>query len=202
MSHINLLPWREEKRHHSKKEFIVLISVVATISVIVICLAHAAIFYVYTAQNKIDIYLNEQLTEIKAEIAKGQALDKEKQKLLSYVDEIKAINKQRIETTLILNHLTTAVPAGVHLTDFSRKGINIEINGVAESNTRVSQLMRNIQQIKVVKQAVLSKIESSDNGGNNVSNFNIQLVLNAHDEIISEENGSKENNAKENERQH
>ncbi len=178
MPHINLLPWREERRDTSKKEFLTVLGGIAIIAVLLIGLMHLFIMRNISTQNSVNNYLNKQMATIKAEVDQGKQLEEKKQTLLSYVNELHDINKERIETVLLFNQLIVSVPDGVYLTHFERDGETVEINGIAESNTSVSQLMRNIERSETVRESILSRIENTDKSGQGINVFTVKLVLN------------------------
>lgn len=177
MPHINLLPWREEQRLYSKKEFVTVISGVAVIAVFLVGLTHFSIARIINTQNEVNSYLKTQLNIIKAEIDQGKKLETKRETLLGYVGDLNKINKERAETVLLFNQLMLATPDGVYLTQLKRSGDTVEINGIADSNTSVSQFMLNMERADEVDESVLSRIENKDKSGQGDNMFTVRLIL-------------------------
>lgn len=178
MPHINLIPWREEKRIYSKKEFLAILGGIAIIAIVLVGLVHLSMMRVINTQNSINSYLKNELNSIVEEINKGKKLEDNKKLLLGYVGELNNINQRRITTTLLLNQLVMAVPDGIYLSRLARKDNVVEIDGIADSNTNVSQFMRNMESAKEVQEAILSRIQNTEQSGQGINNFTVNLVLN------------------------
>ena len=139
MANINLLPWREERRKEQTQSFLI------TMGLSVAAVA-AAIFAVhFFIGNQIDYQTNRNDT-LKAEISRLNKalkqianLESTKEKLLSRMEVIQSLQQTRPQIVHLFDELVRTVPEGIYL-----NGKNLTINGVAESNGRVSAYMRNI----------------------------------------------------------
>ena len=144
MAHINLLPWREEQRQEQTRQF-------ATVTVLSLILTGAAVFTVHVAldnqinhqqfRNKI---LQDEIKTLDASLKQIETLEETKEKLLSRMDIIQSLQRQRPQIVHLFDDFVRTVPEGIYLTNIKQHGEQLTIKGVAESNGRVSAYMRNI----------------------------------------------------------
>ncbi len=160
MAHINLLPWREEQRQEQTRQF-------ATVTVLSLVLTGAIIFMVHvTFDNQIDHqkYRNKTLqTEIStldASLKQIEALEETKEQLLARMDVIQSLQQQRPQIVHLFDDFVRTVPEGIFLTKIKQDGEQLTINGVAESNGRVSAYMRNIDSSEWMATPKLKVIET------------------------------------------
>lgn len=173
MPRINLLPWREELRKQRQKNFIVS-TVVAIVAAGVVTLLAGLI-----VQGWID-YQNDRNQRIKDEIARLDALieeianlERQKERLLARMEVIEELQRRRPESVHLFDQLVRILPDGVHL-DQAKQTVNrIEMSGVAESSTRVSALMRNIESSEWLKNPRLSIVEATEADGIRRSKFRV-----------------------------
>lgn len=174
---INLLPHREERRKRARTHFAVLGAMTAALGVTIV----AAVWFVYQQQ----ISLQEDRNRfMKAEIAK---LDKEideikevKAKiaaLLARKQVIETLQTDRVQTVHLLDELVRQMPEGVFLKSIKQVGAGIELIGYAQSNARVSTLMRNIESSPWLANPNLVEIKAVNLGKIRISEFNLKLAL-------------------------
>ncbi len=144
MSHINLLPWREEQRQEKTRQF-------TTVTVLSLVLTGALVFMVHvTVNNQIDHQkyrnkmLQDEITTLDASLKQIEALEETKDQLLARMDIIQSLQQQRPQIVHLFDDFVRTVPEGIYLTTIEQKGAQLTIKGVAESNGRVSAYMRNI----------------------------------------------------------
>ena len=144
MAHINLLPWREEQRQEQTRQF-------ATVTVLSLILTGAAIFMVHvTFNNQIDHQqfrnkiLQDEIKTLDASLKQIETLEETKDQLLARMDVIQSLQQQRPQIVHLFDDFVRTVPEGIYLTDIKQQGEQLTIQGVAESNGRVSAYMRNI----------------------------------------------------------
>ncbi len=174
---INLLPHREERRKRARTHFAVLGAMTAALGVTIV----AAVWFVYQQQ----ISLQEDRNRfMKAEIAK---LDKEideikevKAKiaaLLARKQVIETLQTDRVQTVHLLDELVRQMPEGVFLKSIKQVGAGVELVGYAQSNARVSTLMRNIESSPWLGNPNLVEIKAVNLGKIRISEFNLKLAL-------------------------
>ena len=146
MAQINLLPWREERREELKKQF-------AAIFIIAALIGAGIVFFQNTrVQNKIDDQ-NRRISMIEAEtrkldkaIAEIKDLEDKRAQLISRMDVIKELQANRPVIVYHFDQLVRTLPKGVYFTSLNKKGAIFNIDGVAESYSRVSNLLRNLEE--------------------------------------------------------
>jgi type IV pilus assembly protein PilN len=144
MAHINLLPWREEKRQEQTRQF-------ATVAALSMILTGALIFLVHvTFSNQIDHQkfrnkiLQDEIKTLDDSLKQIAALEDTKEQLLARMDVIQSLQQRRPQIVHLFDDFVRTVPEGIYLTNIKQEGDQLTIKGVAESNGRVSAYMRNI----------------------------------------------------------
>lgn len=174
---VNLLPHREERRKRARTHFAVMAGVTAALGFAIV----AAGWFVL--QNQINDQ-EERNKIIKTEIAK---LDKEIDEIKEVKDKIAALlaRKQvietlqtdRVQTVHLLDELVRQVPEGVFLRSVKQKGPGISLVGYAQSNARVSTLMRNIESSPWLANPKLVEISAVTLGKMRISQFSMNLSM-------------------------
>ena len=144
MAHINLLPWREEQRQEQTRQFV-------TVTVLSLALTGAILFMVHvTFSNQIDHQkyrnkiLQTEINTLDASLKQIATLEETKEQLLARMDVIQSLQQQRPQIVHLFDDFVRTVPEGIYLTKIKQQGEQLTIEGVAESNGRVSAYMRNI----------------------------------------------------------
>ena len=144
MPRINLLPHREQERKRRRTEFAVAL-VAAAIAAAVVVGGGKVLYSTWTdAQNEKNNLLKKEIVKLDAQIADIQDLENRKQRLVARMEIIEKLQRQRPEIVHRFDELVRIVPEGVYLTQIKEIGKKIELHGVAQSSTRVSTFMRNI----------------------------------------------------------
>ena len=144
MAHINLLPWREEQRQEQTRQF-------ATVTVLSLILTGALMFLVHATfngqiehqkfRNKM---LQDEIKTLDASLKQIETLEDTKEQLLARMDVIQSLQQQRPQIVRLFDDFVRTVPEGIFLREIKQEGTQLTIQGVAESNGRVSAYMRNI----------------------------------------------------------
>lgn len=159
---INLLPWREELKEQQKREFMSMLGLAVVAASGLMLLIHIAIGRQITLQNEDNDYLKREIKILDQQIEQIKLLDKEKKQLLEKMQVIQELQASRPEVVRLFDGIVRLIPPGLYLTSLSRTGNRIQIDGKAESNTRVSTLMRNIDASKLLSDPILSLIQADD----------------------------------------
>lgn len=164
MPRINLIPWREAERKQRRQEFIVG-AVVALVGAGVIALLvnwqmQAAIDY----QNERNQYLNDEIGKLDKQIAEILELDQRKQRLLARMQVIEQLERSRAEVVHLFDQLVRTLPDGVYLTSVKQTNRTIQLKGMAQSSTRVSNYMRNIDGSEWLADPALGILETKGSG--------------------------------------
>jgi len=179
MAHVNLLPWRAELRKQRQKDFVVAIgfSVVATLGVMVIL--HLSISSNVDYQLSRNTYLQSEIDSVDKKIKEIQDLEVKKKRLLAKMEVIQELQASRPEIVHLFDELGRTIPEGVYLSDLTQSDKNITVNGMAQSNARVSAYMRNLESSAWLKDPILNiietKVEGRESKRERQSRFTLQI---------------------------
>src|SRR6202047_4380248 len=144
MPRINLLPWREQERKVRRREFLVAAGGAVIASIILLGAGKLLYAGWIDAQIEKNNLLKKEIVQLDAQIADIQDLENRKQRLVARMEIIERLQRKRPEIVHLFDELVKTVPEGVYLTQLKENGNKLEIRGVAQSSTRVSTFMRNI----------------------------------------------------------
>jgi len=144
MAKINLLPWREEQRAEQTRQFVTILGLCAFMTLAIIGLVHLNIAGQINHQQFRNTTLTNEIAKLDLALKEIQALEETKQELLSRMEVIQSLQQQRPQIVHLFDEFVRTVPDGIYLTSIKQNGKDLTINGVAESNGRVSAYMRNI----------------------------------------------------------
>ncbi|MEY4933242.1 MAG: hypothetical protein RLZZ403_1562 [Pseudomonadota bacterium] len=190
MPRINLLPWREAERKRRRQEFI-FASVGALLAAGVLTLVvnwqfDAAI----SNQNERNQVLKNEIATLDKEITEILGLEQQKQRLLARMQVIEQLQRSRPEVVHLFDQLVRTVPDGVYLTAVKQIGKRVQLNGMAQSSTRVSSYMRNIDASEWMADPALEVVETKGS-----SAAGAQFTLYANQEGLVQEEAAPAPNA-------
>src|SRR5271154_4682309 len=161
MPRINLLPWREQERKVRRREFLVALGG-ATIAAIVFIIGGKLLYASWIdAQNTKNNLLKKEIVKLDAQIADIQDLENRKQRLVARMEIIEKLQRKRPEIVHLFDELVKTVPEGIYLTQIKETGKKLEMRGVAQSSTRVSTFMRNIDASSWMDNPQLQVVETA-----------------------------------------
>jgi type IV pilus assembly protein PilN len=163
MTRINLLPWRELQRKEREREFYTVAGGAAFVMLLVIVYVHFHVSGMIETQNGRNAYLNKEIKKVESQIKDIKQLETEKTQLLARMKVIEELQSQRPLVVHLFDELVKAMPDGVYLTSIAQSGSSISIEGVAQSNARVSAFMRNISDSHWLTDPKLGVIQALDN---------------------------------------
>src|SRR6266853_4146875 len=172
MPRINLLPWREQERKVRRREFLVAAGAAVFASVILIVVGKLVYASWTDGQIEKNNLLKKEIVKLDAQIADIQDLETRKQRLVARMEIIERLQRKRPEIVHLFDELVKIVPEGVYLTQLKENGNKLEIHGVAQSSTRVSTFMRNIDASVWMDNPVLQVVESAKDSSTG-SNFTL-----------------------------
>jgi type IV pilus assembly protein PilN len=173
MPRINLLPWREQERKIRRREFMVAAGA-AMIAAVIFILGGKLLYSSWTdAQNEKNALLKSEIVKLDAQIADIQDLENRKQRLVARMEIIERLQRKRPEIVHLFDEMVKTVPDGIYLTAIKQTGNKLEIHGVAQSSTRVSTFMRNIDSSVWMDNPVLQVVESARDSPTGGSNFTL-----------------------------
>jgi type IV pilus assembly protein PilN len=174
---INLLPHREERRKRARQHFYVLAGGVGLIGALIIVAVHG--FYASRIDTQIERnrFMKTENTKLDKEIAEIQKLKDEIQALLARKQVIETLQADRATTVYMLEQLVRQMPEGVYLRSVVQKGTRLNLLGYAQSNARVSTLMRNIEASPWLGSPGLVEVKAATVDKRRVSEFTLNLSL-------------------------
>ena len=174
---INLLPHREERRKRARTHFAVLGGMTAALGAVIV----AAVWFVYQqkigAQEARNTFMKSEIAKLDKEIDEIKEVKEKINALLARKQVIETLQTDRVQTVYLLDELVRQMPEGVFLKSVKQKGPGIELIGYAQSNARVSTLMRNIESSPWLANPNLVEIKAATLGKMRISEFNLKLAL-------------------------
>lgn len=160
MARINLLPWREDRRKIRQNEFYAILGAAAFAGLLVF----GAIWYHYKLQidGQLDRneFLKQEIAKLDDKIKKIEELDKRRTQLIARKNVIEQLQANRWQLVRIFDDLVRTMPEGVRLTSVKATGEQLQIDGVAESNARVSSYMKNLENANLIQDPDLAIVEA------------------------------------------
>jgi type IV pilus assembly protein PilN len=173
MPRINLLPWREQERKIRRREFMVA-ACGAVVAAAVFVGGGKLVYSSWTdSQTEKNNLLKKEIVKLDAQIADIQDLETRKQRLVARMEIIEKLQRKRPEIVHLFDEIVKTVPDGIYLTAIKQSGNKLEIHGIAQSSTRVSTFMRNIDSSVWMDNPVLQVVESAKDSPTGGSNFTL-----------------------------
>jgi len=190
MPSINLLPWRAELRKRRQKEFVIGLGAAVGLAVLLALLSHFAVSTMIDAQQRRNDLLKAEIVELDKKIEEIVALEEQKSRMVARMEVIEKLQKSRPEVVQLFDDVVATLPEGVYLTSVKQSARRLEFNGVAQSSTRVSAFMRNIDASGVMQKPDLKVIETGIPGAGSKFTLFAQL-RNPEAEAPGEPKGQK-----------
>jgi len=144
MIRINLLPHREEKRKQRKIAFVRLL-VLASAMGLAISIGYAAFIGAKIAnQNQRNSFIKAENAKLDAEIKEIAMLKQEIEALQARQQAVEDLQSDRNQPVYLMDELVKQVPEGIYLRAFKQDNQRVAVSGYAQSNERVSELLRNL----------------------------------------------------------
>ena len=158
MVSINLLPWRDELREQRKKDFFVKLIAAMLIAAGLVYLGLGYINEKIKHQNARNDYIKAESAVLENRVKEINDLKERKKQLVERMKTIQDLQGDRPITARIFDQLVDTLPDGVYFTEAQLLGKRLSIGGVAESNSLVSNLMRNLDDSDWLDNAVLDSV--------------------------------------------
>ena len=177
MIRINLLPHREEKRKARRQQFFGLAGLLVVLGGLIVFLVHSVIAGYISAQEQKNDFLKKEIAALDKEIDEIKRLKDQTEALLSRKQVIETLQANRAETVHLFNELARQMPEGVFLRSIKQGGPKINLVGYAQSNARVSTLMRNLDASPFLEQPALVEIKAGSLNNRRVSDFGLNIAI-------------------------
>jgi len=172
---INLLDWRQELRDARKKQFLSLLGLGSIASAGLILLGILIASEAIDHQNARNDYLKQQIAETEKKIKEIQDLERTRASLLARMRVIEQLQASRAATVHFFDEIVNTLPEGITLTSIKQNGGNVNIDGIAESNGRVSTYMKNLEASQWFAEPRLVVISTNQKDKQRKSTFTLQV---------------------------
>jgi type IV pilus assembly protein PilN len=165
MPRINLLPHRESKRKERKLKFFVALAAAAGVGLV----AAGALYLLYgsmiDSQEHRNDMLRAQIKKLDKQIEEINDLESAKQKFIARMEIIEKLQRSRPEIVHVFDTIVRTLPEGVYLTSVEQNDKKLKFQGVAQSSTRVSTFMRNLDGSQWLRNPELLVVETTKGSG-------------------------------------
>jgi type IV pilus assembly protein PilN len=176
VTRINLLDWRAQRRRRREQRFLAMLALAAIASLLVVLFAALGMQEAVDNQNRRNAFLQQQIAEVDAQIKEIQELEKVRRSLIERMRVIEQLQQSRSATVHFFDEIVNTLPDGVYLTSLKQNGKEVTIEGVAESNGRISAYMKNLDASPWFKDPKLVVIKTSTKTKFRASDFTLQVT--------------------------
>ena len=177
MIRINLLPHREEARKARRQQFYAMVGAAVAFGALIVFLGYTIINGLISSQAETNDYLKREIAVLDKQIEQIKRLKEQTQALLARKQIIEDLQRDRGETVYLLTELVKQVPEGVYLKSLKQDGAKVNITGYAQSNARVSALMRNLEASPWLENPQLIEVKSAVLNGRRTNEFAMNFML-------------------------
>lgn len=177
MIRINLLPHREEKRKARRQQFYALLGMVSVLAGLIVFLVYSVIAGYIAVQEDKNAFLKKEIALLDKQIDEIKRLREQTQALLARKQIIESLQRDRAEAVRLLTELVKQMPEGVYIRSMKQDGTRIALAGYAQSNARVSTLMRNIEASPWLDKPQLIEIKAAVVDKRRVNEFSLNCEL-------------------------
>ena len=177
MANINLLPWREDRRRELKTEFLTVLCGVVIMGVALTILASTIVDDAISHQAGRNNYLQAQIDELSFQVKEIKELKKKKRELLDRMKVIQDLQGNRPIIVRIFDEMVRTLPDGIFYSDLKRTDNTVRLTGIAESNNRISSLMRRLDGSEWFANPNLTAVEAQSDYGEQASEFGLSFNI-------------------------
>jgi type IV pilus assembly protein PilN len=165
MPRINLLPWREGQRKERKLAFLVALGVAAIAAGVVSFAGYLMYGSMIDQQQHRNEVLRVDIKTLDKQNEEINNLETAKQKFISRMEIIEKLQRSRPEIVHVFDEIVRTLPEGVYLTAIKQSDKKLKFDGIAQSSTRVSSFMRNIDGSQWLRNPELEVVQTSKGSG-------------------------------------
>ena len=177
MAKINLLPWREERRQELKKEFLVILAGSVVLALVVMLGASQVYSAWVDNQKSRNAYLQKNIDELNRQVKEIRELEDKRRQLIDRMKVIQDLQGTRPLVVHVFDEFVRTLPDGVFYQSLSRSDRKVEITGIAESNNRVSSLMRQLDKTEWFENPNLTSVQAAAQFGEQASAFRMTVQI-------------------------
>ncbi len=160
MIRLNLLPHREQKRQARKRQFISLSISIAILALAIVALVHVILSAQIENQQSRNALLKSEIEKLDTQIKEIDKLREQTQALLARKQVVETLQTNRTDAVHLLDQIVRQLPDGIYLRSVKQVDTKVTLIGYAQSNARVSTLMRNIESSPWLQKPELVEIRS------------------------------------------
>jgi len=165
MPRINLLPWREDQRKERKLAFTVALGVAALAACVFTFVIYLMFGSMIDSQEARNEKLRGEIKHLDKQIEEINDLESSKQKFIARMEIIEKLQRSRPEIVHVFDEIVRTLPDGVYLTAVKQTDKRLKFDGVAQSSTRVSSFMRNIDSSEWLRNPELEVVLTTKDKG-------------------------------------
>jgi len=180
MIRLNLLPHREQKRQARKRQFVSLSISISILALAIIALVHVALSARIENQESRNRLLKTEIAKLDSQIKEIDKLREQTQALLARKQVVETLQTNRTDAVHLLDQIVRQLPDGIYLRSVKQVDTKVTLIGFAQSNARVSTLMRNIESSPWLQRPELVEIRSvpaPGQAGARVNEFTLNLQI-------------------------
>ncbi|MBV5287761.1 MAG: PilN domain-containing protein [Methyloversatilis discipulorum] len=177
MIRINLLPHREEKRKARRQQFYALTGLTLVLGGLIVALGNGIISGYVSAQDEKNAFLKTEIAALDKSIDEIKRLREQTDALLQRKRVIESLQGNRSEAVGLFNELAKNVPEGIYIKKVSQQANKINLVGYAQSNARVSSLMRNLESSPLLERPTLIEIKGATVDKRRMNEFSLDLFI-------------------------
>lgn len=186
MANINLLPWRETRRQARRQQFLMGLCGTAFLAVLSAWLWDAVISDQIAYQETRNRKLTTQIKLLDQEVAEIRDLQLKRNRLIDRMRVIQALQGNRPVIVRLLDQLVRTVPDGVFYTSLQTDAQIVSIEGIAESNNRVSSLMRRLEASRWLQAASLDAVQATPDYGTQATHFTLSVRIELPEDAVEQ----------------
>ncbi len=171
MIRVNLLPHREMKRAAQQRSFIIAAVAMVALGAGVIFLVHGVLSSKIEGQQARNKFLDEQIAGLDKQIEEIRRLREQTQQLLARKRVVETLQANRAEVVQLFDQIARQLPDGIYLRNIKQTGTKVNIIGYAQSNARVSTLLRNLESSPWLDNASLVEIKAATVASQRLNEF-------------------------------
>lgn len=175
MANINLLPWREAQRRERNRTTLVMCGLIWGVAALLVLMGKTVMDSRIDHQKARNAYVQSEIDSLSKVIREIEDLKEKRDKLLARMDVIQTLQSNRSQIVHVFDDLVTKLPKGVFYDTIAKANGKLTIAGKAQSNNRVSALMRNLDSSEWFDNSSLKVVDVVDQDGQSVSSFNVEV---------------------------
>ena len=165
MPRINLLPWRDEERKERKLQFLIALGGATLVAIVLAFLGYLMSSSMIDGQQRRNDRLRVEIKSLDKQIEEINDLESQKQKYIARMEIIEKLQRSRPEIVHEFDEIVRTLPEGVYLTAIKQTGTTLKFDGIAQSSTRVSSFMRNIDGSQWLRSPALEVVQTTKGSG-------------------------------------